>query len=123
MAISPADVKEVRRQIEPALASLAALRTCDADIAGLRDRAARCRAAPDPAAYEAADEILHHRIAELLRNVLFLRVYKGNPRRLQHDDVDQVNGVEGGRIDRAASAVAIGQASRCMVFAWTDIGR
>lgn len=75
-AISPADVMEVRRQIEPALASLAALRAGDADIAGLRNLAARCRAAHDPEAYEAADEIFHHRIAELSRNILFLRVYE-----------------------------------------------
>lgn len=75
-AITPADVMEVRRQIEPGLASLAALRVCDADIAGLRNLAARCRAARDPAAYEAADEIFHHRIAELSRNILFLRVYE-----------------------------------------------
>lgn len=38
--ISPADVMEVRRQIEPALAALAARRACDADIAGLRTLAA-----------------------------------------------------------------------------------
>lgn len=74
--ISPADVMEVRRQIEPALAALAARRACDADIAGLRTLAARCRAAPDSTAYETADEIFHHRIAELSRNILFLRVYE-----------------------------------------------
>lgn len=75
-AISPADVMEVRRQIEPGLASLAALRASDADIDGLRELADRCRAATDPAAYETADEIFHHRIAEMSRNILFLRVYE-----------------------------------------------
>ncbi|AXC49976.1 FadR family transcriptional regulator [Paracoccus suum] len=75
-AISPADVMEVRREIEPALAALAAARACDTDVASLKQLAMRGFSADDPGNYEFADEIFHHRIAEIAGNPLFLRIYQ-----------------------------------------------
>lgn len=73
--VTPADVMEVRMEVEPALAALAAERATNDEIRALRDLMANALATGTPEGYEIADAIFHFRIAELARNPLFLRVY------------------------------------------------
>ena len=75
-AVTPRDVMEVRLEIEPALASLAADRADAADLRQLRQMMDATRHLAQQAAYEAADDILHYRIAVAARNSLFLQVYE-----------------------------------------------
>lgn len=74
-SVTPADVMEVRMEVEPALAALAAERATPEDARALRDLMANTLTAQTPEGYEIADAIFHFRIAELARNPLFLRVY------------------------------------------------
>jgi DNA-binding FadR family transcriptional regulator len=74
-SVTPADVMEVRMEVEPALAALAAERATAEDARTLRDLMAGTLTAQTPESYEIADAIFHFRIAELARNPLFLRVY------------------------------------------------
>ena len=74
-SVTPADVMEVRMEVEPALAALAAERATAEDARALRDLMANTLTARSPEGYEIADAIFHFRIAELARNPLFLRVY------------------------------------------------
>lgn len=74
-SVTPADVMEVRMEVEPALAALAAERATADDARALRDLMANTLTAQTPEGYEIADAIFHFRIAELARNPLFLRVY------------------------------------------------
>ncbi|MBB1492138.1 MULTISPECIES: FadR/GntR family transcriptional regulator [unclassified Paracoccus (in: a-proteobacteria)] len=74
-SVTPADVMEVRMEVEPALAALAAERATPEDARALRDLMANTLTARTPEGYEIADAIFHFRIAELARNPLFLRVY------------------------------------------------
>lgn len=74
-SVTPADVMEVRMEVEPALAALAAERASTEDARALRELMANTLDAGTPESYEIADAIFHFRIAELARNPLFLRVY------------------------------------------------
>lgn len=74
-SVTPGDVMEVRMEVEPALAALAAERATAEDARALRDLMANTLTARTPEGYEIADAIFHFRIAELARNPLFLRVY------------------------------------------------
>ncbi|WP_295811481.1 FCD domain-containing protein [uncultured Nitratireductor sp.] len=66
---------DVRHQIEPRLAELAAIHSDDADIAQLEVLMRRSRDARTPQEYDLADEVFHYRIAELAGNALFLEFY------------------------------------------------
>lgn len=70
-----AQLMDVRRQIEPRLAELAALNTSPEDLATLEALMIRTRAATGSAEYDRADEVFHYRIAELAGNALFLEIY------------------------------------------------
>ena len=66
---------DVRRQIEPRLAELAATRAGAGDLAQLEILMRQSREAVQPQEYDLADEVFHYRIAELAGNALFLEVY------------------------------------------------
>lgn len=72
---NPLEVIEVRLATEPMLARLAALRASRCDIDKLRALAAATGAATDADAYERADAAFHRRIAEAVRNALFLALF------------------------------------------------
>ncbi|GGK41792.1 FadR/GntR family transcriptional regulator [Salinarimonas ramus] len=73
---SPAEIMEVRLEIEPILARHAALRAAPVDVEGLRRLAERSRDAQSDAEYERYDGAFHRRIAEAMRNGLFLAVFE-----------------------------------------------
>ncbi|CTQ31991.1 FadR/GntR family transcriptional regulator [Jannaschia rubra] len=73
--VTPQDIMEVRLEIEPALAALAASRATDEELDRLRQLTDATRDLKDRAAYERADEAFHYRIAVASRNPLFLQVY------------------------------------------------
>ncbi|PTX45348.1 GntR family transcriptional regulator [Allosediminivita pacifica] len=74
--VTPQNVMEVRMEVEPALAALAADRATRSELASL-DRLMRATlSVNDPEAYEAADAVFHYRIAELAHNPLFLSIYQ-----------------------------------------------
>ena len=66
---------DVRRQIEPRLAELAATRAGAGDLAQLEILMRQSREAVQPQEYDLADDLFHYRIAELAGNALFLEVY------------------------------------------------
>lgn len=66
---------DVRCQIEPRLAELAATRVTLADIRQLDNLLRNSRGAATPREYDLADEVFHYRIAELAGNALFLEIY------------------------------------------------
>lgn len=74
--VTPRDVMEVRLEVEPALAALAADRAQpnEADLLVQLMRATLNLTNMD--AYEAADDMFHYKIAETARNPLFLTVYE-----------------------------------------------
>ncbi|WP_299820558.1 FadR/GntR family transcriptional regulator [uncultured Roseibium sp.] len=69
------EVMEVRLQIEPVLARLAALRANAADIAAMRDVADRLGKAEDMDGRELWDSALHRAIARAAKNTLFLALF------------------------------------------------
>ncbi|WP_417700624.1 FadR/GntR family transcriptional regulator [Pseudophaeobacter sp.] len=74
--VRPQDVMEVRLEIEPALAGLAALRANEKARAVFAEVAQATLDAPDQQSYEIADDIFHYKIAEMAQNPLFLTVYE-----------------------------------------------
>lgn len=66
---------DVRRQVEPRLAELAALNAGPEELATLEALMIRTRSVEAPADYDLADEVFHYRIAELAGNALFLEIY------------------------------------------------
>ena len=73
---SPFEIMEVRREIEPALARLSALRATPSDIDQLKRLAERGGATDNSQDYERWDSAFHARIAESARNDLFLGVFQ-----------------------------------------------
>ena len=74
--VSAQQVMEVRLQIEPALAGLAALRA-DAPARKVLAQATQATLeAVDQQSYDAADDVFHYKIAEMAQNPLFLTVYE-----------------------------------------------
>ena len=74
--VTPHNLMEVRMEIEPALAALAAQRATADELAVL-ERLMRATLAPeDLRAYETADDIFHFKIAELAHNPLFLTIHQ-----------------------------------------------
>lgn len=74
--VMPNDVMEVRLEIEPALAALAARRATGEEIRLLQQLMKSSLRVSDMAAYETADDIFHFKIAEMAHNPLFLTVYE-----------------------------------------------
>ncbi|MBX6323275.1 MAG: FadR family transcriptional regulator, partial [Rhodospirillaceae bacterium] len=72
---NPLEVIEVRLAVEPVLARLAALRASRCDIDRLRQLAEETRTASSADAYERVDAAFHRRIAEAVRNALFLALF------------------------------------------------
>lgn len=66
---------DVRRQIEPRLAELAARNARPEDLAQLEALMRQSRAASTAQDYDLADDVFHYRIAELAGNALFLEIY------------------------------------------------
>ncbi|WP_378947034.1 FadR/GntR family transcriptional regulator [Paracoccus sp. R86501] len=73
--LSLEQLMDVRRQIEPHLARLAATHASGGDIEQLRLLMQRSRDAHSAQDYDLADEVFHYRIAELARNPLFLEIF------------------------------------------------
>ncbi len=73
--VTPRDVIEVRLQVEPALAALAAERAGPPEARLLEQLAEATRDPIDTAAYDRADDVFHYKIAEIARNPLFLTLY------------------------------------------------
>lgn len=73
--VMPRDVMEVRLEIEPALAALAAQRATSKELKTLEQLTQATLDAADTQAYGLADDIFHYKIAELAHNPLFLTVY------------------------------------------------
>ncbi|TYC60660.1 FadR family transcriptional regulator [Rhodobacterales bacterium] len=69
------EVMEVRLQLEPALARLAALRATSSDIASMRDLAAKVAKAGDMDSRELWDSALHRSIARAAKNALYLALF------------------------------------------------
>jgi DNA-binding FadR family transcriptional regulator len=69
------EVMEVRLRLEPALAQLAALRATPADVAWMRELAAKVAAADDMDSRELWDGALHRAIATVAGNKLFLALF------------------------------------------------
>lgn len=75
-SVSPDQIMDVRLQIEPHLAELAAARITDEEITQLEVLMLNSCNAETAEAYDLADEIFHYRIAALAANPLFLEVYQ-----------------------------------------------
>ncbi|TKT69199.1 FadR/GntR family transcriptional regulator [Aquamicrobium sp. LC103] len=73
---SPFEIMEVRREIEPALARLSALRATPSDIEQLKRLAERGGTTGNSQDYERWDSAFHAKIAESARNDLFLGVFQ-----------------------------------------------
>lgn len=74
--VTPHNLMEVRMEIEPALAALAAQRATPDELAVLERLMHATLASQDPRAYEKADDIFHFKIAELAHNPLFLTIHQ-----------------------------------------------
>lgn len=73
---SPFEIMEVRREIEPALTRLSALRATPSDIDQLKRFAERGGTTDNSEEYERWDSAFHAKIAESARNDLFLAVFQ-----------------------------------------------
>ncbi|ASM73068.1 MULTISPECIES: FadR/GntR family transcriptional regulator [Roseobacteraceae] len=74
--VTPRDVMEVRLEVEPALAALAADRAQPQEVVLLDQLMRATLDLTNMDAYEAADDLFHYKIAETARNPLFLTVYE-----------------------------------------------
>jgi DNA-binding FadR family transcriptional regulator len=74
--INPLEMMEVRLEVEPTLARLAAARATAADVEMMRRLAGRIAAATDAEGRELWDGALHHRIAEAAGNRLFVGIFE-----------------------------------------------
>jgi len=74
--VTPHNLMEVRMEIEPALAALAAQRATSEELSVL-ERLMQATLSPgEVRAYETADDIFHFKIAELAHNPLFLTIHQ-----------------------------------------------
>lgn len=73
---SPAEIMEVRREIEPTLARLSAMRATPSDIDQMRRLAERGKETKTSLDYERWDSAFHSRIAESVRNGLFQGLFQ-----------------------------------------------
>lgn len=73
---SPQEINEVRLEIEPVLARLAAMRATPSDIEQMKRFIVRGRKARTGAQYERWDSAFHAKIAQTVRNELFRGVFE-----------------------------------------------
>lgn len=83
---SPNDIIEVRLEVEPVLARLAATRATPKDIDQMRLFVRRAAQAATPREYEQWDSAFHTKIAESVRNTMFWGVFRliNSVRKEQH---------------------------------------
>lgn len=74
--VTPQNLMEVRLEIEPALAALAATRATRAEIVTLERLTEATFQAPNQQSYDKADDKFHFAIAKLAHNPLFLMIYQ-----------------------------------------------
>ncbi len=67
---------EVRQEIEPSMARFAALRASQGDIDAMRSMVEKAARATTQAEYEKWDAAFHQRLAESVKNTLFLAVFE-----------------------------------------------
>ncbi|WBU57380.1 FadR/GntR family transcriptional regulator [Paracoccus sediminicola] len=115
--LSLSQLMDVRYQIEPRLAELAAIRAEAGDIVKLDQLMQNTRAAVSAQDYEVADAVFHYRIAELADNALFLEIYElirefrrdqGWRERRAETNVPQVLDILGEQHQRIFDAIASG---------------
>ena len=73
---SPFEIMEVRQEIEPSMARFAALRASQGDIDAMRGMIEKAANATTQAEYEKWDAAFHQRLAESVKNTLFLAVFE-----------------------------------------------
>lgn len=73
---SPQDVMEVRQDIEPILAGLAAIRATQLEIDQLKHFVRRAALSNTPADYEKWDSAFHTTIAKSVRNPMYWSIYR-----------------------------------------------
>lgn len=73
---SPFEIMEVRQEIEPSMARFAALRASQGDIDAMRSMVEKAAGATTQAEYEKWDAAFHQRLAESVKNTLFLAVFE-----------------------------------------------
>ncbi|QPO11670.1 FadR family transcriptional regulator [Thalassospira sp. A40-3] len=73
---SPFEIMEVRQEIEPSMARFAALRASQGDIDAMRSMVEKAACATTQAEYEKWDAAFHQRLAESVKNTLFLAVFE-----------------------------------------------
>ena len=73
---SPFEIMEVRQEIEPSMARFAALRASQGDIDAMRSMVEKAASATTQAEYEKWDAAFHQRLAESVKNTLFLAVFE-----------------------------------------------
>jgi DNA-binding FadR family transcriptional regulator len=73
---SPHDIIEVRQQIEPILAGLAAIRATQIEIDQMKHFVHRAAAADSPNEYERWDSAFHSKIAESVRNGMYWSIFR-----------------------------------------------
>ena len=73
---SPFEIMEVRQEIEPAMARFAALRASQGDIDAMRIMVENAARATTQGDYEKWDAAFHQKLAESVRNTLFLAVFE-----------------------------------------------
>ena len=75
-SVTPHQVMEVRLEVEPALAALAARRALSSDISRLVDLGDAMREWRSAEHYERADDVFHYKIAQMASNPLFLSIFE-----------------------------------------------
>lgn len=73
---SPFEIMEVRQEIEPSMARFAALRASQGDIDAMRSMVEKAASATTQLEYEKWDAAFHQRLAESVKNTLFLAVFE-----------------------------------------------
>jgi GntR family transcriptional repressor for pyruvate dehydrogenase complex len=73
---SPFEIMEVRQEIEPSMARFAALRASQSDIDTMRTMVENAAKAQNQGEYEKWDAAFHQKLAESVRNTLFLAVFE-----------------------------------------------
>lgn len=73
---SPQDIIEVRQEIEPILAGLAAVRATQIEIDQMKHFVRRAARADSPNEYEKWDSAFHSKIAESVRNSMYWSIFR-----------------------------------------------
>lgn len=133
--LTPHDIMEVRLEIEPALAALAAARARADDIARLEQFMRATLDQSERDSYETADDIFHYQIASVARNPLFLEIYDsirtvrrltawGATRRVSHTPQTMARlGAQHQRLFEAIAAKDSAEAARAMEAHLIDVNQ